>query len=163
MLFWRIFAKTPNLVTYDLRGHGAAWLPVDPKYNDLNVKNTAWKLETFVEDAKKIYDKIIGKGQIKVCGFGFGGIVAQKFALTYPNLIKQLILLQTSIQPMPGLDAEIRYVAGPKGWIAKNPHVTYLTSEEKYVQKVLCEWFYLPKSQGCATEPKYQDNRCISQ
>lgn len=141
--------KTPNLVAYDIRGNGTAWLPVDDKYNDLNIKNYAWKLEQFVEDCKQIYDKVIGNGKIKICGIGFGGIIAQKYALTYPETIEKLILLQTSIRPTPGLYPEINYLGGPQGWIAKNPHVTYLTSEEKFVQENLCDWFYLPEKSNC--------------
>ena len=153
--------KTPNLVAYDLRGHGTAWMPVDPKYNDLDVNNHAWKLDTFVKDAKKVYDSVIGGGKVKVCGFGFGGTVAQKYALTYPDTVEKLTLLQTTVRPMPGLHDEIDYLGGPNGWIAKNPNVTYLTSEEKFVQKTLCDWFYLPKAKGCPSDPlvdKYDDN-----
>ncbi|KKL64418.1 hypothetical protein LCGC14_2165250 [marine sediment metagenome] len=157
-----IGVKTPNLVAYDLRGHGTAWLPVDKKYNDLNTGNYAWTLEQFVEDCKQIYDRVIGDGsQIKICGFGFGGIIAQKYALTYPETIEKLILLQTSIKPTPGLRPEINYLAGPQGWIARNPHVTYLTSEEKFVQQTLCDWFYLPEESDCPKDPlvdKYDDN-----
>nr|QBK87345.1 MAG: alpha/beta hydrolase fold protein [Marseillevirus LCMAC201] len=152
---------TPNLVAYDIRGNGTAWLPVDDKYNDLNIKNYAWKLEQFVEDCKQIYDKVIGNGKIKICGIGFGGIIAQKYALTYPETIEKLILLQTSIRPTPGLYPEINYLAGPQGWIAKNPHVTYLTSEEKFVQQNLCNWFYLPEKNNCPKDPlvdQYDDN-----
>lgn len=141
--------KTPNLISYDLHGHGSAWTPVDPKFNDLNVNNTAWSLDLFTQDAKKVYDNIIGQGKIKVCGFGFGGIVAQEFALKYPDLVSHLIILQTGIKPMPARQAEIDYLAGPNGWIAKNPNVSYLTNEEKYVQKTLCEWFYLPNIENC--------------
>ncbi len=151
-------AKTPNLVAYDLRGHGTAWMPVDPKYNDSNVDNYAWPLDLFVEDCKKIYDKVIGGGKIKICGFGFGGFVAQKYALTYPETVSKLILLQTSIKPISGLNTEIEYLAGDRGWITRNPHVTYLTSEEKFVQAQLCSWFYLPETSGCPPDTLIDDN-----
>lgn len=153
--------KTPNLVTYDIRGHGTAWMPVDPKFNDLNINNYAWSIDTFVVDAKKIYDNIIGGGKVILCGFGFGGTVAQKLALTYPDIVEKLIVLQTTVRPMPGLTTEINFLGGPNGWIAKNPSVTYLTSDEKYVNIALCEWFYLGKSEGCAHDPrmsKYDDH-----
>ncbi len=139
--------KTPNLIAYDLRGHGTAWLPVDDKYNDYDVKNTAWTMDQYVQDCKKIYDTVINKGKIIICGFGFGGIVGQKFALTYPELIDSLAILQTTIRPLPHVRDKVEYLSGPNGWIAKNPNVWYLTSEEKFIQDTLCNWFYLPASQ----------------
>ncbi len=143
---------TPNLVAYDLRGHGTAWIPVDPKYNDANPSNHAWTIDQFVEDCKKVYDGVIGGNKIKVCGFGFGGLVAQKYCLKYPETVEKFILLQTTIRPNPGLQDEIEYLAGPNGWIAKNPHVTYLTSEERFVHETLCQWFYLPADHDCPVD-----------
>jgi pimeloyl-ACP methyl ester carboxylesterase len=141
--------KTPNLVCYDIRGHGTAWMPVDKRFNDTDVTNYAWSLETFVNDCKRVYDNTVGGGKVIVCGFGFGGFIAQKFALTHPELVQKLVLLQTSIRPITGLYDEINYLGGPQGWIAKNPHMTYLTSEERFVQQTLCDWFYLPPESGC--------------
>lgn len=155
-------SKTPNLVAYDLRGHGTAWMPVDPKYNDTNIENYAWPLSLFVEDCKKIYDKVIGGGKIKICGFGFGGIVAQKYALVYPETVSKLILLQTGIRRIPGIQTEIDILGGPSGWIAKNPHVTYLTNNESLVRQTLCDWFYLPDSSHCILDPRISKNDQIN-
>jgi pimeloyl-ACP methyl ester carboxylesterase len=136
--------KTPNVLAYDLRGHGTAWMPVDPKFNDSNINNTAWTSDQFVEDCKKIYDEIIGTGKIILCGFGFGGLIAQLFALKYPDLTEKLVLLQTTIRPMPAIQDAINYLSGSNGWIAQNPSVTYLTDTEEHIKNVLCEWFHLP-------------------
>ena len=141
--------KTPNLIAYDIRGHGTAWVPVDKKFDDLDVSNFAWNIDTFANDAKKVYDLVIGSGKVTVCGFGFGGLVAQKFALAHPNLIKKLVLLQTTIRPSPGLRERIQYLSGPTGWISRNPSVTYLTNEEQFVQDTMCNWFYLPLAKSC--------------
>ena len=148
--------KTPNLVSFDLRGHGTAWIPVESRYNDTNPNNSAWTLDDFVNDTKKVYDSVIGGGKIIVCGFGFGGFVSQKFALTYPDIIEKLVLLQTSVRPVTGLLSEINYFGGPNGWIAKNPGVTYLTMEEKYVQQMLCDWFYSPDPK-CPPSSQFKD------
>ena len=140
--------KTPNLVAYDLRGHGTAWVPVEKKYNDSAFENYAWSIDTFANDLKKVYDNIV-KEKVILCAFGFGGLVAQKFALKYPELVKKLVLLQSTISPSPGLRERIEYLSGPSGWIARNPSVTYLTNEERFVQETLCNWFYLPLSMTC--------------
>lgn len=146
--------KTPNLVAYDLRGHGTAWMPVDPSYNDTDLSNTFWNLDMYAMDCKKVYDKIIQQGKIIVCGFGFGGQVAQKFALNFPDLVEKLVLLQSTTRPTPGLDSEIEYLGGPNGWIARNPRITYLTSQESWIQQILCGWFFLPNVEAC---PKIQN------
>lgn len=146
--------KTPTLVAYDVRGHGTAWLPVDPKYNDLDLNNTAWTAEQFVTDCKKVYDTIISSGKVKVMGFGFGGFIAQKFALTFPELIEKLIILQTSVRPNPAVQTQINYLGGPNGWIARNPLVTYLTMQEEFANRMLCNWFYLPNEKSCSTQSR---------
>ena len=136
--------KIPTLISYDLRGHGTAWMPVDPKFSDTNVKNTAWTIDQFVDDCKLVYDKAIGTGKVIVCGFGFGGIVGQKFALKYPQLIEELVLLQTTIRPSSHLASRINVLGAPNGWIAQNSGITYLTNDDTFMQTTMCEWFYLP-------------------
>lgn len=152
---------TPNLVAYDIRGHGSAWVPAEPRFADSNVSNYEWPLDLFVNDCKNIYDKVIGTGKITICGFGFGGLIAQKFSLSHPELITRMVLLQTSIKPMPGLRDQIDYLSGPDGWLARNPYVTYLTPEESFVQKLLCEWFYLPPEMKCPADKLIDDDDLI--
>jgi pimeloyl-ACP methyl ester carboxylesterase len=138
--------KIPNLVAYDLRGHGTAWLPIDIRYNDNNNSNHAWSLETFANDCKNVYDKIIGGGKVYVCGFGFGGLVAQQYALMYPDTVKKLILLQTSITPLESLQDEINELVK---WINLNTNITYLTNKTDLVDKTMCQSFYLPTDKRC--------------
>ena len=151
-------AKIPNLVAYDIRGHGTAWMPVDPKYNDLDINNYAWPGDLFVKDCKNVYDKIIGDGKIIIVGFGFGGYVAQKFALTYGDLIEKLVILQTTITPNPEINTQINYLGGPNGWIARNPGISYLTMEERFVGDMLCSWFYLPHDKKCPEDRLIDEN-----
>jgi pimeloyl-ACP methyl ester carboxylesterase len=135
--------KTPTLIAYDLRGHGTAWAPINPKYNDTDVFNTAWTLEQFAIDCKKVYDNLVGNQKVIICGYGFGGSVAQKYALLYPTTVKKLVILQSPTRSAPGLQEEINYLGGVNGWINRNKNISYLTSEEKWIQKVLCGWFYI--------------------
>lgn len=148
--------KTPTLIAYDLRGHGTAWMPVDPKYNDTEPFNTAWTLEQYANDCKKIYDMFVEKNtKVIICGYGFGGSVAQKYSLLYPNTVQKLVILQAPTRSVPGLQEEINYLGGPNGWINRNKQVSYLTSEEKWVEKVLCGWFYVSDDLIC---PNQEDN-----
>nr|QBK87347.1 MAG: alpha/beta hydrolase fold protein [Marseillevirus LCMAC201] len=131
--------KIPSLICYDLLGHGTAWLPVDKKYNDTNIENHAWEYKLFSDDLYNIYKKHIRSGKVTVVGYGFGGKVAQAFALDHQDLVNALYVLATSIGPTTtGIRDETSYLAQ---WISKNPLVTYLTMEQQFVQYNLCMWF----------------------
>ncbi len=52
--------KIPNLLCYDLIGHGTAWVPVDKKYNDDDIPNHAWEYKDFSDDLYDVYKKYIG-------------------------------------------------------------------------------------------------------
>lgn len=149
--------KTPNLISYDIRGHGTAWVPVDPKYSDGDLNNKAWNLDIFVEDCNKIYTEIIGDTKLILTGYGFGGAIAQAFAIKYPDRIEKLVLLQTAIRPMPGLEKEIEELAGPNGRIQQNLDITYLTMSEQFLKQSICEWFYIPFGVGCVKDPLVSD------
>ncbi len=72
-------------------------------------------------------------------GYGFGGKVAQAFALDHADLISKLYILATSIGPtITGIRDETLYMVQ---WIAKNPLVTYLTMEQSFVHYNMCLWF----------------------
>ena len=150
--------KTPTLVAYDLRGFGTAWMPVDPSFTDGDLYNVAWSLDQYSQDCRKVYEKIIENGKVIICGFGFGGIIAQDFSLKYPDLVEKLVLLQTSIEQTPALTSEIQDLVN---WISQHKNVTYLTNDEAFVKKTLCQWFYLSASKNCPPDPlvdKFDDN-----
>jgi pimeloyl-ACP methyl ester carboxylesterase len=152
--------QTPNLVAYDLRGHGTAWVPVAAEYNDTQIQNHAWTLDQFVDDCRNIYEKVIGSGKIVLCGFGFGGSVAQAYALKYPENIEKLVLLQTTIRPISDIRSEINYMSN---WLAQNPKVDYLTSEEDYVNRVMCQWFVLPNVSACNQKAESDNDQTTPQ
>lgn len=151
--------KTPNLICYDLRGHGTAWMPVDNKYNDSNEFNRAWKIKDFVEDCRKIHEDVIGDTDITLCGFGFGGLVAQKYALEYPENIAKLVILQTTIRPMEGIRTEVEYLSS---WAMQNKAVDYLTTDKEYIDRALCDWFYIPGKKCQYKEGKYTNDDTLT-
>jgi len=140
--------KIPNLLCYDLLGHGTAWVPVDKKYNDANIENHAWEYKVFSDNLYDIYKKYIGSGKVTVVGYGFGGSVAQAFALDHTDLVSELFGLAGvgfnasfstgTGSTVTGIRDETQYLVQ---WITKNPLVTYLTMEDQFVQYNLCIWF----------------------
>lgn len=130
--------KIPTLISYDLRAHGTAWITADPEYEDANPNNHQWAYDTFVDDLQKIYKRYIETGKFILVGYGFGGSVAQYYALRYPQNIEELYILQTSITGITGLENEIIYFSN---WLRQNPDVTYLTIEQKYLDQQMCLWF----------------------
>ena len=146
MQMWNLNKQhTPTLIAYDLRGHGAAWQPVNAKFTDANPQNFAWPLSLYVADCMQILATV--SEPITLVGFGFGGLVAQTVALAYPERISKLVLLQTSIRPIPELAGEIGALSE---WIQSHPGVDYLTPREADVHTMLCDWFNLPASVGCS-------------
>lgn len=138
--------KTPNLVAYDLRGFGSAWMPVPIKYADLDPDNHIWSFDQYVEDCERIHKNVIGlENKIIIAGFGIGGGIAMKYALKFPERLKKLVVLQTSVKPVQFLQSMDNRFAGPNGWIAKNPDIPYLTGEKSFIDGLLNGWFYIPE------------------
>ncbi len=148
--------KIPTLISYDLLGHGTAWQPMEQKYNDRNPQNVAWSFSEFSDDLYAIYKKyVIGGGKVTVAGYGFGGSVAEEFALNHPEVVEHLFILQTTIAPMTvSLPMEISYMAQ---WIANNQAVTYLTMDRTFVQKNICIWFSVNDARICPYPENSQD------
>jgi len=131
---------TPTLIAYDMRGHGTAWLPIQEQYTDADPFNHQWTIEEFAQDCKQVYDQIIGSGKIKIGGAGFGGRVAQKFSLLFPELVEQVYLFQSSIRETPGVSDAIPLLSN---WIRTNRLPSYLTQNKKDVDVQMCDWFFL--------------------
>ena len=141
--------KIPTLISYDLRGHGTAWTPVPSQYNDNDVNNTMWSFDDFAADLKQVYDLQVKSGKITLVGYGFGGSVAQEFALRYPKLVKELILLNAFVKPLPN-DAErkehLEYITDV---LDQYPGIDYVPHDDKLVKRFLCTWFDIDNKSIC--------------
>lgn len=81
-------AKDFQVITFDPRGIGRSEIYNEDKLEDLSMK-------TFANDVLEILDELkIEKAN--VLGASFGGFVAQKFALAFPERLDKLILACTS-------------------------------------------------------------------
>ncbi|MEW6457998.1 MAG: alpha/beta fold hydrolase [Bacillota bacterium] len=78
-----VFSKDHQVIAYDCRGHGAS-SPVPPGY----------QLADLAEDLARLLDGL-KIGQAALVGVSFGGIVAQQFAVSYPERCLALVLSDT--------------------------------------------------------------------
>lgn len=87
--WWVLAAKLPELrlICVDLRGHGRS--PWEPP----------WRLEQHVADALAVLDEL-ALDRVTVFGHSFGGAIAVHLALTAPDRVHRLVLLD----PALGLD-----------------------------------------------------------
>jgi proline iminopeptidase len=82
-----LLAKRRTLVYYDLRGHYMSSAPKDK--NDYGLRQDAEDVEA-LRQALKL-------GKIDLLGHSYGGIVALRYALTYPNSLKHIIFCSTPV------------------------------------------------------------------
>ena len=78
-------------ITYDLRGHGLSGK--DPGLD--------YRFDAHVEDLAGLMDAL-GIRRATVAGHSMGGMVAQYFALKYPERVDHLVLVATSACLSPG-------------------------------------------------------------
>ena len=77
-------AKQFRVITYDNRGAGRSGAPDKP-----------YTIEGMAEDLAALLDELrIAKAS--VVGYSMGGMVAQEFAIKYPNKLEKLVLLGTT-------------------------------------------------------------------
>jgi len=92
------FSQRYRVVVYDVRGHGESQAPP--------ADDPAYALETFVEDQRTLMDHL-GVAEAYVGGLSMGGMIAMRFALTYPERVRALLLCDTAAQPAGSLSGEM--------------------------------------------------------
>jgi 3-oxoadipate enol-lactonase len=84
-------------IAYDHRGQGRS---ADDIVNAIS-------METVTDDAAALIEKL-GLGPVHFCGLSMGGIVGMRLAVSRPDLIRSLILLDTTADPEP---YKLKYMA----------------------------------------------------
>jgi 3-oxoadipate enol-lactonase len=79
-------ATSFNVLVHDQRGLGRTGLPASPK---------RFTMEAYAADAAALLDHL-GWPSARVFGISFGGMVAQEFAVRWPERVERLALLCTS-------------------------------------------------------------------
>ena len=101
------------MIAHDQRGLGRTSIPEGP-----------YTMADYAADAAALLDAV-GWERCRVVGISFGGMVAQEFAVTWPQRVERLALLCTSpgvrgrVVPAAragGLDAAERAATAPVSW-----------------------------------------------
>ena len=83
-------AKSCTVLAHDQRGLGETSIPDGP-----------YTMKQFAEDGAALLDHV-GWDTCAVVGISFGGMVAQEFAVSYPQRVEKLVLLCTSAGGVAG-------------------------------------------------------------
>lgn len=75
-----------RIIRYDKRGHGLSDVPAPP-----------YSLDDFVLDLVGLLDALEIK-EATVCGLSVGGVIAQGFAINYPDRVRGLVLCDTGMR-----------------------------------------------------------------
>jgi len=92
------FMARYRVVAYDVRGHGESGVPA--------VDDAGYTIDTLVEDQRALMAHL-GIERAYVGGLSLGGMIAMRFALAYPSMVRALLLCDTS----PGMDTGGQWVA----------------------------------------------------
>ncbi|MFW9925005.1 MAG: alpha/beta fold hydrolase [Candidatus Thorarchaeota archaeon] len=100
------FSKYYQVITYDIRGHG--------KTGITNEKN--YSIELFADDLSALIKQLQLEKPI-ICGLSLGGMIAQSFAVKYPDELSALILSDTAVSTaLTFWDKVMVYILYPK-WL----------------------------------------------
>ncbi|WP_406625364.1 alpha/beta fold hydrolase [Acidovorax sp. SDU_ACID1] len=87
--FWREqvepFSASHRVIRINLPGHGVSPRP----------EGRAYTIEAFADDVLKVYQALDIQDAVLV-GLSMGGAIAQQFALTHPNSVRALVLVDTT-------------------------------------------------------------------
>jgi pimeloyl-ACP methyl ester carboxylesterase len=98
-LLIKAFAKTFQVLVHDQRGLGKTSVPEGP-----------YTMADYANDAAALLE-YVGWQTTNVIGLSFGGMVAQEFAVTFPDRIQRLVLMCTSAGGIAGSSYPLHQLA----------------------------------------------------
>jgi len=98
-LLIKAFAKTFQVLVHDQRGLGKTSVPEGP-----------YTMADYANDAAALLEHV-GWQTTNVIGLSFGGMVAQEFAVTFPDRIQRLVLMCTSAGGIAGSSYPLHQLA----------------------------------------------------
>ena len=93
------FAKTCQVLVHDQRGLGKTSVPKGP-----------YTMADYANDAAALLDHV-GWQTSNIIGLSFGGMVAQEFAVTFPDRVDRLVLMCTSAGGIAGSSYPLHQLA----------------------------------------------------
>ncbi len=90
-------ATDHRVITLDLRGHGESDGPED---------EAMYSLDRFAADLVNVLDALV-VDRVRLLGHSMGGMVVRRFALTAPDRLDALVLMDTAPGPLASLDSDI--------------------------------------------------------
>lgn len=101
---WEYFSRHYRVLRYDLRGHGQTEPGSAPHYS----------IALLADDLRALLDALAIPRAV-VCGLSLGGMIAQQFAVCYPERVQALVLADTAVSVSLTLTDKLqRYVLFPK-------------------------------------------------
>ncbi|MFW9817918.1 MAG: alpha/beta fold hydrolase [Candidatus Thorarchaeota archaeon] len=94
------FSKSYQVITYDMRGHGLSDKPEGP-----------YQIPMFASDLAGLLHAL-GLDAIHLVGISLGGCVAFQFAISYPELVKTLVIVNSTPGFGDGLEKVLQDVEG---------------------------------------------------
>lgn len=130
----------PTIITYDSRGCGTADYPI--------ASNNEGELQPTLEDYSSDIDDLLTwldlQSTISIAGWGFGGIVAQHYALTRPDRVTGLFVFSSGSTDRTVDNGKLSVdslVINLTAYRELHPDITYLTPPEPLVKRLLDSWF----------------------
>jgi pimeloyl-ACP methyl ester carboxylesterase len=80
----RFFARRYKVIVFDVRGHGKSGKPPGPYSMPLFAMDTAKMLQA------------LGVGPAHIVGISMGGMIAFQLAVSYPELVRSLVIVNSS-------------------------------------------------------------------
>ena len=101
---WNTFSDRYKVIRYDLRGHGKTG----------NSGRNPYSIRLFAEDLKELVEVLELDSPI-ICGLSLGGMIAQDFAVRFPDRLRSLVLADTAVSvSLTVADKLQSYVLFPK-------------------------------------------------
>ncbi|MFX1568627.1 MAG: alpha/beta fold hydrolase [Promethearchaeota archaeon] len=109
-LFYKREGEGPPLVLISGLGSKMSWIFQIPFFKEKMMvialhnrgvgkssrPNYPYTMDMYLRDIKELLEHLNIKEKIHLCGLSMGGMIAQNYALTYPNTVKTLILCATT-------------------------------------------------------------------
>jgi len=119
-------AKTCQVLAHDQRGLGKTSVPNGP-----------YTMADYAQDAAELLDHV-GWQTTNVIGLSFGGMVAQEFAVTYPERVDRLVLMCTSAGGSAGSSYPLHKLAQlPQLPLSKRNQVLTLFTDTRFTNEWL--------------------------